>query len=170
MTGLGGGLTFLVFAVGAGAVAVIYTTVAFGNAAMLVLGFPLGFFAAGVFSAMGPFFTEHFPYCVRRRGIDPGASPTISAGPPAHCFRLWWASLSARIPLGHAIGLFAGVGYATMALAAFLLLLETRGKVLRGVTALPGPRGTDHRLLWSVVLGLGDRRQKPIVCPTSNTP
>src|ERR1700730_13676531 len=34
--------------------------------------------------------------------------------------------------------------------------------------------GTDHRLLWSVVLahwvkrGRNDRRQKPIVCPTSD--
>jgi len=37
--------------------------------------------------------------------------------------------LSAHIPLGQAIGLFAGLAYATMAIAAFLLP-ETRGKVL----------------------------------------
>jgi hypothetical protein len=37
--------------------------------------------------------------------------------------------LSARMPLGHAIGLFAGLAYATMAVAAFLLQ-ETRGKAL----------------------------------------
>jgi hypothetical protein len=37
--------------------------------------------------------------------------------------------LSAHMSLGHAIGLFAGLAYATMALAAFLLE-ETRGKTL----------------------------------------
>jgi hypothetical protein len=37
--------------------------------------------------------------------------------------------LSAHIPLGEAIGLFAGLAYATMAIAAFLLP-ETRGKIL----------------------------------------
>jgi MFS family permease len=123
---IGRRLTFLVFAVGAGAVAVIYTTVAFGNAAMLVLGFPLGFFAAGVFSAMGPFFTEHFP--TRVRGIGQGFAYNIGRATGA-LFPALVGFLSARIPLGHAIGLFAGVGYATMALAAFLLP-ETRGKVL----------------------------------------
>ncbi|HEY2845919.1 MAG TPA: hypothetical protein VGJ09_19820, partial [Bryobacteraceae bacterium] len=37
--------------------------------------------------------------------------------------------LSARISLGEAIGLFAGLAYATMAIGAFLLP-ETRGRVL----------------------------------------
>ena len=38
--------------------------------------------------------------------------------------------LSARMPLGHVIGLFAGIAYAVMAVAAFLLP-ETRGKALK---------------------------------------
>ncbi|MBV8907033.1 MAG: MFS transporter, partial [Acidobacteriia bacterium] len=46
---IGRRFTFLVFAIGAGLVVVIYTLVSFGNGAMLVLGFPLGFFASGVF-------------------------------------------------------------------------------------------------------------------------
>jgi len=62
---IGRRLTFLVFAIGAGAIALIYTSVPFGDGAMLILGFPLGFFASGVFSAMGPFFTEQFPTRVR---------------------------------------------------------------------------------------------------------
>jgi len=37
--------------------------------------------------------------------------------------------LSAKMSLGEAIGLFAGIAYATMAIAAFLLP-ETRGKLL----------------------------------------
>ena len=123
---IGRRLTFLVFAIGAGIVAVTYTMVPFGNAAMLVLGFPLGFFASGVFSAMGPFFTEHFP--TRVRGVGQGFAYNLGRATGA-LFPTLVGLLSARIPLGQAIGLFAGLAYATMAIAAFLLP-ETRGKVL----------------------------------------
>jgi MFS family permease len=119
-------LTFLTFAIGAGAIAVIYTSVPFGNAAMLFLGFPLGFFASGVFSAMGPFFTEHFP--TRVRGVGQGFAYNVGRATGA-LFPTLVGFLSTRISLGHAIGLFAAIAYATMALAAFLLP-ETRGKVL----------------------------------------
>ena len=123
---IGRRLTFLVFASGAGVVAVTYTMVPFGDAAMLVLGFPLGFFASGVFSAMGPFFTEHFP--TRVRGVGQGFAYNVGRATGA-LFPTLVGLLSARIPLGEAIGLFAGLAYATMAIAAFLLP-ETRGKVL----------------------------------------
>ena len=123
---IGRRLTFLVFAIGAGVVAVTYTMVPFGDVAMLVLGFPLGFFASGVFSAMGPFFTEHFP--TRVRGVGQGFAYNLGRATGA-LFPTLVGLLSARIPLGEAIGLFAGLAYATMAIAAFLLP-ETRGKVL----------------------------------------
>jgi len=123
---IGRRLTFLVFALGAGAIAVIYTMISFGNTAMLVLGFPLGFFASGVFSAMGPFFTEHFP--TRVRGVGQGFAYNVGRATGA-LFPTLVGVLSTRIPLGEAIGLFAGLAYATMAVAAFLLP-ETRGKVL----------------------------------------
>jgi MFS family permease len=123
---IGRRLTFLVFAIGAGAIAVTYTMIHFGDAAMLVLGFPLGFFASGVFSAMGPFFTEQFP--TRVRGVGQGFTYNVGRGLGAF-FPTLVGILSARLPLGQAIGLFAGVAYATMALTAFLLP-ETRGKVL----------------------------------------
>ena len=118
--------TFLVFAIGAGLVAVTYTMVPFGDAAMLVLGFPLGFFASGVFSAMGPFFTEHFP--TRVRGVGQGFAYNLGRATGA-LFPALVGLLSARVPLGEAIGVFAGLAYATMAIAAFLLP-ETRGKIL----------------------------------------
>jgi len=105
---------------------VIYTTVQFGDQAMLFLGFPLGFFASGVFSAMGPFFTEQFP--TRVRGVGQGFAYNVGRATGA-LFPALVGVLSARIPLGHAIGLFAGLAYATMAVAAFLLP-ETRGKAL----------------------------------------
>jgi MFS family permease len=124
---IGRRLTFLVFAIGAGTVALVYTTLPFGNAAMLVLGFPLGFFASGVFSAMGPFFTEQFP--TRVRGVGQGFAYNVGRATGA-LFPTLVGVLSARMPLGRAIGLFAALAYATMALAAFLLP-ETRGKVLK---------------------------------------
>jgi MFS family permease len=123
---IGRRLTFLVFAIGAGVVAVTYTMVPFGDHAMLVLGFPLGFFASGVFSAMGPFFTEHFP--TRVRGVGQGFAYNFGRATGA-LFPTLVGLLSAQMPLGQAIGLFAGIAYATMAIAAFLLP-ETRGKVL----------------------------------------
>jgi MFS family permease len=123
---IGRRLTFLTFAIGAGAIAVVYTVVPFGDAAMLILGFPLGFFASGVFSAMGPFFTEHFP--TRVRGVGQGFAYNVGRATGA-LFPALVGVLSARMPLGHAIGLFAGLAYATMALAAFWLE-ETRGKAL----------------------------------------
>jgi len=123
---IGRRLTFLVFAIGAGIVAVTYTMFPFGDEAMLVLGFPLGFFASGVFSAMGPFFTEHFP--TRVRGVGQGFAYNLGRATGA-LFPTLVGLLSARIPLGEAIGLFAGLAYATMAVAAFLLP-ETKGKTL----------------------------------------
>jgi hypothetical protein len=93
---------------------------------MLVMGFPLGFFASGVFSAMGPFFTEHFP--TRVRGVGQGFTYNVGRATGA-LFPTLVGYLSAKISLGHAIGLFAAIAYATMAVAAFLLP-ETRGKIL----------------------------------------
>src|SRR4029078_13521103 len=103
-------------------VAMTYTLVRFGDADMLALGFPLGFFASGVFSAMGPFFTEHFP--TRVRGVGQGFAYNIGRATGA-LFPALVGILSAKMPLGEAIGLFAGIAYATMAVAAFLLP-ETR--------------------------------------------
>ena len=123
---LGRRLTFLIFALGAGAVVVVYTMVPFGDSAMLVLGFPLGFFSAGVFSGMGAFYTEQFP--TRVRGVGQGFAYNVGRAAGA-LFPALVGVLSARMPLGQAIGTFAAIAYATMALAAFLLP-ETKGKVL----------------------------------------
>jgi len=123
---IGRRLQFLVFALGAGAVVVTYTMIPFGNSAMLVLGFPLGFFASGVFSGMGAFFTENFP--TRVRGVGQGFTYNVGRAIGA-MFPTLVGVLSARMALGKAIGLFAGIAYATMAIAAFLLP-ETKGKVL----------------------------------------
>jgi len=123
---IGRRLQFLVFAIGAGIVVITYTSFSFGNGPMLVLGFPLGFFASGVFSAMGAFYTENFP--TRVRGVGQGFTYNVGRATGA-LFPALVGRLSETMPLGQAIGLFAAIAYATMALAAFLLP-ETKGKVL----------------------------------------
>jgi MFS family permease len=123
---IGRRLGFLVFALGAGIVVITYTMIPFGNSAMLVLGFPLGFFSSGVFSGMGAFLTEHFP--TRVRGVGQGFTYNVGRAAGA-LFPTLVGMLSTRMQLGEAIGVFAGIAYATMAVAAFLLP-ETKGKVL----------------------------------------
>lgn len=123
---IGRRMQFLVFALGAGVVVLTYTMIPFGDSAMLVLGFPLGFFASGVFSGMGAFFTETFP--TRVRGVGQGLTFNVGRATGA-LFPTLVGVLSAHMPLGEAIGVFAGIAYATMAAAAFLLP-ETKGKVL----------------------------------------
>jgi MFS family permease len=119
-------LGFLVFAVGAAIVVVTYTMVPFGDSAMMLLGFPLGFFSSGVFSGMGAFFTENFP--TRVRGVGQGFAYNVGRAAGA-LFPALVGVLSARLPLGQAIGYFSAIAYATMAVAAFMLP-ETKGKVL----------------------------------------
>jgi MFS family permease len=123
---IGRRLQFLVFAIGAGIVVVTYTSLEFGNSVMLFLGFPLGFFASGVFSAMGAFYTENFP--TRVRGVGQGFTYNVGRATGA-LFPAMVGRLSDTMPLGQAIGVFAAIAYVTMAFAAFLLP-ETKGKVL----------------------------------------
>jgi MFS family permease len=97
------------------------------NAQMLVLGFPLGFFASGIFSGMGAFFTELFP--TRIRGSGQGFCYNFGRGVGA-LFPSVVGFLSATMPLGRAIGIFAASAYAVLFVAA-VLLPETRGKELQ---------------------------------------
>jgi MFS family permease len=123
---LGRRLTFLLFALCAGITVAIYTSAPITNHAMLLLGFPLGFFGAGVFSGMGAFYTEQFP--TRVRGVGQGFAYNVGRALGAF-FPAMVGFLSARMGLGAAIGTFAFSAYAIMAVAAFLLP-ETRGKIL----------------------------------------
>jgi predicted MFS family arabinose efflux permease len=123
---LGRRIAFLIFAIGAAIIVFTYTMIPFGDSAMLFLGFPLGFFAAGVFSGMGAFYTENFP--TRVRGVGQGFAYNLGRALGA-LFPALVGLLSARMPLGEAIGIFAVAAYGTMAISAFLLP-ETKGKVL----------------------------------------
>jgi MFS family permease len=118
--------TFLFFAVGSCAIVLIYTMLPISDSLMLILGIPLGFFPAGVFSGMGAFFTEQFP--TRVRGAGQGFAYNFGRATGA-LFPWLVGVLSQSLTLGVAIGAFASVAYGVMAIAAFLLP-ETKGKEL----------------------------------------
>jgi MFS family permease len=104
----------------------LYTQIPVDNTTIMFLGFPLGFFASGIFSGMGPFLTELFP--TRIRGSGQGFAYNFGRG-VASFNTLLVGILSAFLPLGQSIGVFALIAYGLLILAA-LLLPETRGRVL----------------------------------------
>ena len=125
--GLGRKWTLILFAAFSLLTVADYTHMTITHSAMLVLGFPLGFFASGCFSPMGAFFTELFPS--RLRGSGQGFSYNFGRGIGA-LFPTLVGYLSARISLGYAISAFASTAYLIM-IFAVLLLPETKGKELQ---------------------------------------
>jgi MFS family permease len=124
--GVGRRKNFFIFAVGSFLIAIAYTQLQISDALMLVLGFPLGFFASGIFSGMGPVLTELFPTSVR--GAGQGFCYNFGRGIGAF-FPTLVGVLSASAGLGVAIGVFAAICYAIVIVAA-ALLPETRGRAL----------------------------------------
>jgi MFS family permease len=122
---------FILYAVGSIVIVIAYTQIPVDDALMLVLGFPLGFFSQGVFSGMGPFLTELFP--TRVRGSGQGFTYNFGRGIAA-MNPLLVGILSAVLPLGQSIGVFAVIAYGLLAAAA-LLLPETKGRVLTAEVA-----------------------------------
>ena len=123
---LGRKKTLILFAVGSFITVVAYTYLPITNSAMLVLGFPLGFFASGVFSPIGAFFTELFPS--RMRGSGQGFAYNFGRGIGA--LNPWLVGLlSASVSLGKAIAIFAASAYIIMIIGT-VALPETRGKEL----------------------------------------
>jgi MFS family permease len=123
---LGRKRNFYLFSLGSMATVLLYTQVEFGAGALLFLGFPLGFFASGIFSGMGAFFTELFPTRVRASGQ--GFSYNFGRGIGA-LFPSVIGFIAGWMGLGKAIGVFAASAYALLFLAA-LALPETRGREL----------------------------------------
>jgi len=117
---------FMLYAVCSIATVIIYTQVPVDNTMMLYLGFPLGFFASGIFSGMGPFLTELFP--TRLRGSGQGFAYNFGRGVAA-LNPFFVGALSATLPLGQSIGVFAVAAYGLLIIAA-LMLPETKGRVL----------------------------------------
>lgn len=117
---------FILFAVCSLLTVFIYTQLPITDNMMLILGFPLGFFASGIFSGMGAFLTENFP--TRVRGSGQGFAYNFGRGIAA-LNPFFVGLLSVSMPLGQSIGVFAGIAYGIVIVAA-LLLPETKGRIL----------------------------------------
>jgi MFS family permease len=117
---------FVTFAVGSTIVVIGYTQLNVSDGLMLILGLPLGFFASGIFSGMGPLYTELFPTHVRASGQ--GFCYNFGRGIAAFFPALvgWLASL---MPLGKAIGILTIGAYAIVVFSA-LRLPDTAGREL----------------------------------------
>ena len=120
--------TFVLMGVCAAAVVVLYMLIPIGNGAMLVLGFPLGFFANGLFAPMGAYLAELFPTEIRatNQGFSYNAGRAIGALFPAAI-----GYLGERMGLGNAIAVFTLASYVCL-LGSLTMLPETRGRALPG--------------------------------------
>ena len=114
------------FAAGCVVVTIAYLLLPIGGTAMLLLGFPLGFCAAGIPASMGALFNELYPAGVRGTGVGfcYNFGRIVSAALPVLI-----GAMASSMSLGTAIGVNASVAYG-LVLVALLLLPETRGKSL----------------------------------------
>jgi fucose permease len=116
----------VVFSLGGLAAVFAYTHLDIGNEAMFALGFPLGFFASGIFSSAGAYLSELYPTTIR--GTGQGFCYNFGRGVGA---LIPWivGSLSDQLGLGEAVGLFAAGSYLLVFLSV-AFLPETRGREL----------------------------------------
>lgn len=133
--------TVALFAVGCVTTTVTYLLLPIGPTMMLLLGFPLGFCAAGIPASMGTLFSELYPEGIRGSGVGfcYNAGRVVSAGLPA---LIGW--MSGSMELGTAIGIDAALSYA-LVLVALLLLPETQGVALNSKALLSPPPGRTAR-------------------------
>ncbi|MFL9866037.1 MFS transporter [Paraburkholderia fungorum] len=120
-----------------------YVMLPLTNTQMLLLGFPLGLFSAGIPASLGPLFNELYPADMRGTGVGfcYNFGRIASAG-----FPVLVGYMSHSMSLGMAIGIDAAIAYG-LAMIAVLLLPETRGKRLRGVVSESASDAVDHARL-----------------------
>ncbi len=116
----------MLFAVCCVVTVLVYLFLPLTNRQMLVLGFPLGFFAAGIPASMGAFLNELYPAGIRGTGVGfcYNFGRIASAGFP------WLVGqMSESMPLGRAIGIDAALAYSLVVVAVWILP-ETKGRQL----------------------------------------
>lgn len=118
---------FVIFALLSGLSVFCYTQIPLTDAQMLVLGFPLGFAASGIYSGMGAYLTELFPSEVRATGQGFAYNSGRAVGA---LFPSLVGFLSQKTSLGMAICMFAAGAYTVVLLVTYLLP-ETKGKQLQ---------------------------------------
>ena len=116
----------ILFSILSGVCIYLYTELPLSNTQMLILGFPLGFAASGIFSGIGAYLTELYPSAIRANGQ--GFSYNFGRGVGA-LFPGLVGYLSQSMGLAGAIAAFATGAYMLVLLTTFLLP-ETKGKEL----------------------------------------
>jgi MFS family permease len=124
---LGRRRTFAIMSISAAVTVALYTLLPLNGTAVLLLGFPLGFFQSGIVSGIGATFAELFPTRVRAsgQGFSYNMGRGIGSAMPAVV-----GYLGGAWQLGQAISLCAITSY-VLVLIATALLPETRGKELQ---------------------------------------
>jgi len=123
---LGRRKTFVIMACAAAVTVAAYTLLPLSNTAVLLLGFPLGFFQSGIIAGMGATFAELFPTRVRAtgQGFSYNTGRAVGSMVPALV-----GVLAPSLGLGPAMGLCASCSY-VFVLIATAMLPETRGREL----------------------------------------
>jgi len=123
---LGRRKTFAITALCAAATVATYTLAPLNDTAVLLLGFPLGFFQSGIIAGMGATFAELFPTRVRAtgQGFSYNTGRAVGSIVPAVV-----GFVGGNIGLGPAIGICAVCAYVVV-LVATSMLPETRGQEL----------------------------------------
>jgi len=123
---LGRRKTFVIMACVAALTVSAYTLLPLSNTAVLLLGFPLGFFQSGIIAGMGATFAELFPTRVRATGQGFSYNTGRAVGSMVPAFV---GVLAPSLGLGPAMGLCASCSY-VFVLIATAMLPETRGREL----------------------------------------
>ncbi len=113
-----------VFAAACIVTVIIYIFAPLDNHMMLALGFPLGFFSAGIPASMAALFSELYPDGMRGSGVGfcYNFGRVVSSA-----FPFAVGAMASHWGLGVAIGVYATLAY-SLVLIAVLMLPETRGK------------------------------------------
>ena len=120
---IGRRLTFAIYAVFSGVIILVYTHFPISAGTMLLLSFPLGFFASGIFSGFGSFLAELFPTAAR--GAGQGFTYNVGRG-VAGFAPFFVGVLATHDGLAGAISIFGPAAY-LLCLIAPTFLPETRG-------------------------------------------
>lgn len=113
----------LFFSAAAACTVYAYTHLPLSNGVVIVLGFPLGFFACGYYGPLMSVLNELYPTAIRGSGVG----FTYNAGRAVGgLFPFLVGAVTATMPLSSAISLFAVASYGIVFLTA-LVLRETKG-------------------------------------------
>jgi len=128
---LGRRKTFVLMACAAAVTVACYTLLPLSNRAVLLLGFPLGFFQSGIIAGMGATFAELFPTRVRATG----QGFSYNTGRAIGSFVPTLVGVAApSLGLGPAMGICSASSY-VLVLLAVAWLPETRGRELESAVA-----------------------------------